>query len=213
MHPQTIVSQDRDWLDYLGAVVGSIGLVVVTAYTILTYRLLRTTREALAETRRSNDATEKSNEIAERSLELGRRAWVVIDIEQPDESIIQLTIKNNGGTPATDLRVKYHLAFEPNTTDVPDYFSAKGHELSMAFIGAGGVVFLTPWPVQMQIEKIQRFARQEEGTFYCYCEVAYKDIFNKMRTTAMCWHYVFIKTGESNGEFRWALEPKHTRME
>jgi hypothetical protein len=214
-------SHGRDLLDYFNLAFAFVGLAVLCIYTFYTRRQVKISDKALkeslagseaalAETRRSNDATEKSNEIAERSLELGRRAWLVIDIDQPVESITQLTIKNVGDTPATDLCIKYHLTHQlthqPDTTDVPNHF-----QLSMAFIGPDSVSFL---PLPVPIEKFQRLVRQEEVAFYCYCEVVYKDIFNKLRTTATCWQYAFIKTGEPNGEFRWAFAPKYaSRME
>jgi len=179
-----IVSQGRDWLDYLGAVVGLIGLAVVTAYTILTYRLLRTTRKALAETRRSNEATEKSNAIAERSLELGRRAWLVIDgIRTVDHDSIEILVKNVGAVPAIDVCIWSRVYYispdsiphrpEPPTEDIEGVIRG-------LVIGPGRQVGQT----------VRRPLASEKGvTVIAYCEIEYRDLFDKPYRTSGGWHF------------------------
>jgi hypothetical protein len=170
---------------------------------------------ALAAAQRSNEATQESNRIAKDSLEFGLRAWLVARAEerQAPASTTTIVVTNVGRVPATRVIVREQFV----------------RELAMIakFIKHGGPLGFVPmsafpWVTGSVIgpglaDSYDTAPRpnypQEDGAvdkseeIFLYCEIEYRDVFDKPRETIACWRFGLDRSGEwgwkPTSEYNW----------
>lgn len=201
--------------DWLQVFIGMALAVLTCFYVITTRRQLSAMEKALAETRRSNEATEKSNEIAERSLELGSRAWLVVNLktvlQNGNFNGYNIEITNVGKIPATEVSVWYRFDIWKGN-EIPDKISRDSRQIPETgfYIGAGMTYVITPHLGALWSKEASDQMKRGEWPVF-YCEVEYRDRFDRPRKTVACFRYSEQPTVFDWKE--WGFAPKHNRLE
>jgi hypothetical protein len=206
------------WLDYLNPALTLLGLVVLCFYTWYTKCQVKLTEEALAEsrtsseaalaeTRKSNEATKNSNEIAKRSLILGRRAWLILEIENDfsdPESWFTITIKNIGAVPAEVSSVEVYADWLKALPAVLEFPEKKREKRMIIPPGKQSSTVTSSIDLDLSHKDYKR-----EFLFAC-CRIEYSDVFKNRWITESGWS---LTVEDLHGRNDWYTEQKYSKLE
>jgi|GEM_PF-5053831 len=201
----------RDALDYLTFGVTILGVAVLILYTTATLWQAWLTKAALALTRKSNESAEKNNEIT-------KRAWLVVSLEPREDAMKEiaasritevLVLSNLGGVPATDVEVWGRFDLWPNPPGIPDIIPQRAGLFPVSGIVIGHQerhkLLVHDWDIpDADVERIGAPGL----IFVFYCEISYRDIYNRPRATVAC-----LQQATRFWDNRWwVYAPKHNKL-
>jgi len=206
----------RDLFDWITAGAAVLGLGVVAAYTVVTYKQWQEAKQANEMAKRNALA---ALELTERSLIYSKRAWLVATDSQPphlswdgdfSKYTLRVSVINTGGVPALVRRESLQMVFtERGVTPITPPSDEEGAPV----VERGAEVVpndAKPVPLgEFRLPQIMkyRFDELREATLdvFIFYTAEYIDCFEKPWRTVACWRC----DGES---LEWAPAPRYTEL-
>lgn len=190
-----LVAQEDMALWAMWMFVAAVATFIVTSFgTLLIWRQVKLTRQAVEDTGEATDAMRTQNEIAREAMEKQLRAYVVVThveisahMTKPHHVHIAAHFKNVGETPATGVvssifgKVLHGKQFHCDMT--PGEVESGGSNLVMVKDSQPAVISHS---VELYQGLTGKKVMTEDYSVFAFGSVRYKDVFDQQRETTFC---------------------------